>query len=101
MSFITQLGIWDSILLGARRLTGAPRILTEQQNSISEGDPTLSEVAGEPGTQFVDIMEKLGRKLATELPHGARVVSNAFPIPGLPKDKQTTRAFSYIIGPKP
>lgn len=43
------------------------------------------------------IMKRLGRKLARELPAGSRVVSNAFPIPGLPKGPKTNRAFSYII----
>jgi hypothetical protein len=43
------------------------------------------------------IMERLGTKLARELPAGARVVSNAFPIPGLPKGPKTKRAFTYII----
>lgn len=43
------------------------------------------------------IMERLGRKLDRELPAGSRVVSNAFPIPGLPKGPKTKRAFSYII----
>lgn len=46
------------------------------------------------------IMERLGRKLARELPAGSRVVSNAFPIPGLPKGPKTKRAFSYIIAPR-
>lgn len=45
------------------------------------------------------IMKRLGRKLRAELPPGARVVSNAFPIPGLPKGPKTNRAFSYIIVP--
>lgn len=43
------------------------------------------------------VMEKLGRKLKRECQPGTRVVSNAFPIPGLKRTGRTKRAFRYTV----
>lgn len=74
------------------KLSGRVRIYRKNFWKVDFRDYQAVTIFGIP-----HIMERLGRKLARELPAGARVVSNAFPIPGLPKGPKTNRAFSYII----
>ena len=47
--------------------------------------------------QLPYVMKKLGGKLKTELPRGARVISNAFPIPDWKPITQEKNVYVYKI----